>query len=399
MAKRLAIPSKEAQLRIVGPKDSFFASRIQRVSMNTDVPTTDVGELGNPELVGITRDTPNVTITFSAYDVGIKVFSVLTGTDSTSYPAGGVNIDQLGEADAILYIKDATLADYVKSAHARRLQVRDFTFTYSVDGESTEDYNLIGSEKRWFKNDVVVDRFVSGTTSFTLTQTPIDLNNGRHLLSVILDGQYLTEVTGVPATGEYAVSGTALTTGDSMTSQCLAIYHANPAGTNWTNISDASMPAAIRGRDVTVKISANSISRVQSVTINGNLNVQNVREMGSRVIAGYQRQVPTVDGNITVLDTDTELIELLTQGTINASGVTEFSVGDGCPDTDISLLIELTDPCDSTAPYTVLKSVYLPDITVVGEAYTANYNQNASQTFNFRSNDAVVTIYSGAKPA
>jgi len=80
-------------------------------------------------------------------------------------------------------------------------------------GESTEDYTLIGSESRWFKNDVIVDRFTSGTTSFTLSQTPIVLSNGNYGLSVILDGDYLTEVSTAPTTGEYRIVGTTLTTG------------------------------------------------------------------------------------------------------------------------------------------------------------------------------------------
>lgn len=46
MAKRLSIPSKELALGIVGPRDFFIASRIQRVNMNTDVPSTDIYELG-----------------------------------------------------------------------------------------------------------------------------------------------------------------------------------------------------------------------------------------------------------------------------------------------------------------------------------------------------------------
>lgn len=397
MAKRLAIPSQHVQLKIVGPKDSFMASRVQRLNMNTDVPTTDVGELGNPSLTGIVQDTPNITLTFSAFDVGIKVFATLTGYDPASYPAGGAQIRELGQADAIIYVRSESLADYVKSAHAKRLQVRDFSFSYSVEGESTEDYTLIGSEKRWFKNDVIVDRFSSGTTSFTLTQTPLQLNNGDYAMSVILDGSYLEEVAVAPATGQYRIVGTTLTTGDSRSSQLMAIYHASPAGNNWTDLSDTSMPAAIRGRDVTLEIAANEIKRVQNVTINGNLNVQNVREMGSRVITGYQRQVPTVDGTITVLDTDTELIELLTTGVISSGGgaETEFTVGGGCVSGGVNLTITLYDPC-AEERLTVKKTIVVSGLNIVGDAFTSNYNQNVQQTFNWRSGSAVVVVYSGA---
>lgn len=393
MAKRLAIPSKELELKIVGPKTSLFIPRAQRLSLNSDNPATMVDEIGNSAHAGESKDVPNVTLSFSVLDVGIKVFSVLTGTDWTAYPAGGVDISALSELDAILYVKSASAADYVKSAHARRLQVRDFTFNYSVDGDSTEDYNAIGSERRWFAYDVIVDKFVTGTTSFTLTQTPVQLKNGNYALSAILDGQYLTEVSTAPAAGQFRVVGTAVTTGDTRTGQLLVVYHANPAGDNWTDVSDTTMPAAIRGQNVKVVISANDIPRVQSVTINGSLNTQPVTEMGNPAkIVGYQKQVPTVDGTITVLDTDNELISLLTTGAI-ASGV-EWNLGEGCVTAGTPLSIKLYDPCDTTV---VLKEVYLDSITPNSDAYSVNVNGNASLQIGFRSTTGHCVVYSGAK--
>lgn len=396
MAKRLSIPSKELALGLVGSRDLFIASRIQRVSMNTDIPSTDIFELGNPLLAGITKDTPNVTITFSAMDVGIKVFSALTGQDATAYPGAGVDISSLGELDAILYIKNQSVTDFVKTAHAKRLQIRDFSFTYSVDGESTEDYTAVGSQKRWFKNDVIVDKFTSGTTSFTLSETPIQMQNGDYALSVILDGGYLTEVASSPATGEYSISGTTLTTFDTRTAQVLAVYHANPSGDNWSDISDSDMPAAIRGRDVKVVIGVEDILRVQSVTINGTLNSEPVKEMGNRAIVGYQSQVPTVEGSITVLDTDTELLDLLVNGSI-ASGETEFEIGVGCSAGTLALEVKLYDPCDVTVSGVVLKTIYVPTLEVVGDSYTSNVNNNAVQVFNFKSVDAQCLVYSGSR--
>jgi hypothetical protein len=393
MAQRLAIPSKELQLHVVGPRDTFKASRIQRVSLTSEIPAEDKDELGNSQHVGTVKDTPNVTVTFSAFDVGIKIFAALTGTDANAYPAAGGDVSSLSEIDTILYVKSDTVSDYVKSIHGHRLQVRDFTYNYQVDGDSTEDYTAIGSERRYLKYDVVVDKFTTGTTSFTLTQTPIQLKNGNRALSVTLDGEYMTETTSAPTTGEYRIVGTTLTTGDTRTAQVLVVYHANPAGNNWSDVHDTSMPAAIRGKDVKVQISANDITRVQSVSINGNLNVQAVKELGNRAVVGYQRQIPTIEGTLTVLDTDTNLISLLTEGVVG-SGI-EWQPGEGCTTTELALKIELVDPCDDDADPQVLKTVYLPSITITSDGYTSNVNNNAQQTFNFRSADAQLIIYSG----
>ena len=396
MVDKLAIPSKELAAKIVGKIDSFLASRVQRVSINTDVPSNYVDEMGNSLHVGESFGIPSITVSFSAFDVGVKIFSVMTGTDPDSYPGAGVDISSLSEVDIILYVKDDDVSDYLKSAHARKLQVRDFSFTYNVDGESTEDYTLIGSEKRWFKNDVLVDKFTTGTTSFELGDTPIQLKSGNYCLSVILDGVWLTEVAAGPATGQYSVAGTTLTTFDSRSSQLLAVYHAVGVGNNWSDVSDTVSAIAIQGKDVSVLIAAAGVSRVQSITINGSMNVQEVKEMGSRAVAGYQRQVPNVEGTITVLDTDTELIDLLLNGSA-PSGDTEFELGQGCTTSGVSLEIKLLDPCDTTVPYTVLKTIYIPEINVNGDSYTANVNNNASQVFNFRSADAQCLVYSGAR--
>jgi len=396
MAKRLAVPSKELQLHILGPRDLFRATRVQRLSVTTDIPSDTKDELGNPLHTGDVKDTPNITITFSAFDVGIKIFSALTGQNSIAYPAGGVDISALGEMDAIAYVRDPDISDYVKSMHARRLQIRDFTFSYSADGDATEDYTAVGSEKRWLRYDVQVDKYITGTTSFTLTQTPIQLKNGKWALSLVLDGKYLEEVSTAPTTGQYRVVGVTVTTGDTRTAQVLIAYHANPAGSNRTSIADAQMPAAVKGKDIPITIAANSIPRVQSITINGSLNVQPVKEMGNKAIVGYQRQVPTVEGTITVLDTDYDLVSLFTYGVLG-SGI-EWAPGEGCTTSGVSLKIEILDPCDTTIPYTVLKTIYIPTISIVGDAFTSNVNENASQTFNWKSSDAQCIIYSGAKP-
>jgi len=393
---RLAVPSKEIALRIVGPRDSFFASRIQRVNLGTDYPTTDVDELGNPLHAGTTKDAPNITFTFSAFDVSIKIFSALTGTDATTYPGAGVDISELGDIDAILYIKDADVADYVRSVHVKRLRIRDFAFSYSVEGESTEDYTAIGSKRRNFKNDVIVDKFTTGTTTFTLSETPIQLKDGNYVLSVVLDGKYLTESTGVLVTGEYSYATGDITTFDTRVTQCLVVYHASPAGTNWSDISDSTIPAAIRGRDVKVEIGANGIDRVQSVTINGNMQPDPVREMGNREIVGYQSQVPTVEGQISVLDTDIRLIALLTTGDPDSTD-TEFDVGYGCTVAGVSLEVKIYDPCDITVSGVVVKTVYIPEIEVVGDALASNVNDNVTYTFNYRSTDAQCIIYSGSR--
>jgi len=402
MAKRLAIPSKYLELEIVGPLGSFFAPRVQRVTANADMPTTTVDELGNAGHAGTSKDIPTITVTFQAMDVGIDIIAVLTGTDRDAYPGAGVELStELDRAiDAVLRVRNDEVAQYVKACHLRRCQIQNFTFNYAVDGDSTEEYTLVGPDKRWFSNDVIVETFTSGSTSFIISEAADQLKNGYYLLTAIKDGEYLEETTDTPGAGEYGFnSGTdTITTGEARSSQLVVVYQSQAAGDAWTDISDmhgwAEQPEAIRGKDVDVDIGANDIKRVQSITINGTFNPQPVREMGNRKIVGYQGQVLEVTGTLTVLDTDTELVRLFTGG---AAADTEFEIG-ACAASGVALEISLYNPFDCAAPYEVLKTVYLDEISITSEGYTSNVNDNATQTFDWRSDTGSIIIYSGARP-
>lgn len=397
MAKRLAIPSKYSQMKIVGPRDAFVTSRVQRVAATADSPTTTIDELGNSGHAGTAKEPPSITVTFQTMDVGINNIAVMTGVDPDNFPAAGVTLNNsFKDVDVIVHIRDETVSDYVKMIHLRRLAIQSFAYNYSVDGDSTEEYTLIGSTKRYFKRDVVVEKFTTGTTSFSLGETPIQLKNGDYALSVILDEVYLEEVAAGPGTGQYSISGTTLTTGDNRTSQLIVVYQANPAGNNWNDTSDDETPAAIKGKDVELLISAVGIERVQSMTIDAAFNPQPVREMGNRDIVGYLSQVPEITGTLTVLDTDTQLAEFFTTGTWQDTD-TEFVVGQ-CAASGVPLEIQLLDPAECDEPYTVLKTIYLAEVSITSEAWTSNVNDNATQTFDWRSDDGVITVYSGARP-
>ena len=284
--------------------------------------------------------------------------------------------------------------------HLRKCRINGFTFTYSVDGEATEEYTAEGSDKRWLKYDVIIDTpAVAGTGPYTLSQTPIQLKNLDYLLSVIIDGIYFDEVTSGLGAGEYTYNGgtNQVTLGEAATSNVVLVYHANPAGTNWSDISDSTIPAAVRGKNIPVYLKANSIPRVQSLTIRGTLPVTRVEEMGNTEIVGYVTGVPMVEGDISVLDTDTELVALFATSSL-APADTEFR---GCEFTasGISLLVEILNPslaCNTpSASGVVLKTIYIPQVTITSDGHSTNVGGNATQTFAFRSTTGACLIYSG----
>lgn len=403
MAKRLSIPSKQVELEIVGAHDSFLASRVQRVNATADQAVTTIDELGNPLHAGTSRDVPNVTITFQAMDAGVKVIGTLAGISVSGWNVGsGINATTALDrsVDAIIRVRDENVIEYVKAAHIRRAIIQSFTFNYSVDGDSTEEYTAVGSTKRWFTNDVIVDRLIGDdTATHTISEAFEQLKSGDSAITVMVGGIYYEEVSSAPSDdGTYQLAGTTLTfnTGDepAIGTIIMVVYQSQATGDAWTDISDSDIPAAIRGKDVIPALSASDQERVQSVTVTVNFNPQPVREMGNRQIVGYINQVPEVTGTITVLDTDTELIALLAG---SQTTDTEILLGE-CAASGVPLEIKLQDPSDCSTPFGVLKTVYLPSVSMTSEGFTSNVNDNAQQTIDYRSDDGAVWIYNGAKP-
>jgi len=398
MTKRIAIPYKDVELRIVGPLADFYAYRVQRLDFPTTLPNTTINELGNDGHAGIITDIPEITATFQAFDVSHKIYSILCGTDPESYPVSGLDVSNLGYVDLIGYVRQADVAEMLKCIHLKYMRITDFTYTYTVDGESTEEYSCAGSEKRYFANDVVVDsgNLVAGVA--TLSLTPSVLKNGDYLLSFIAGSDWKNEAlsVGVQIDDEYIVDGLTVTLSGGTTEAYLAVYHTASGTLAFDRISDSTVPAAIRGKNVDVSIGVADMYRVQSVTIRGTFPNTKVVEMGNTSIVGYIVDPPDVSGDITVLDTDNEIVSLLTTGNIvDADGYGEFGV-DEYEERTLALTVQLLDPSDNT---TIQKTVQIPYMRITSDGTTSNVGGQLTQTFSFMSNDAQCVVYSGAIPA
>jgi len=390
MTKRIAVPYKDVELRIVGPRADFYAHRVQRLDFPVTLPNTTINELGNDQHAGIITDIPEVTATFQAFDVSHRIFSILVGSGYATYPVDGVDVSKLSNVDLIGYVRNADLATMLKCIHVKKMRITDFTYTYTVDGESTEEYSCAGSEKRYFSNDVIVDSgsLVAGVGDLSLT--PSLLKNGEYLMSCIVDGTWKDndEFAVVPATKKVTVSG-------GTTEDFLFVYHTLSGELAFDRISDATVPAAIRGKNIPVTIALNTMYRVQSVTIRGTFPNTKVVEMGNTSVVGYVVDPPDISGDITVLDTDNEIVALLTTGAItDADGYGEFGVDEYETET-LALTVQLQDPAAVT---TIKKTVRIPYMRITSDGTTSNVGGQLTQTFSFMSNDAQCVVYSGAVP-
>ena len=311
----------------------------------------------------------------------------MTGTDPGAYPGAGVDVSNLNYCDLIAYIKEADVNEHLKCIHAKYMRVTDFTLSYSIDAESTEEYSLAGSTKRYFANDVVVDSGYLASGIMNLSYTPNTLKNGEELISMIVDGAWLDETA-----GDYAVAGTTVTVSGAASEYAMAVYHTASGVMTWADISDGTVPIAIRGKNIPIEIEANSMYRVQSVTIRGTFPNTKISEMGNVEVVGYVADPPDITGDITVMDTDNEIVALLTTGSINGAGEVEYGVSE-YEERTLQLDVIIKDPSDNT---TVLKTIRVPYMRITSDGTTSNVGEQLSYTFAFTSDDAQCIIFAGA---
>ena len=115
--------------------------------------------------------------------------------------------------------------------------------------------------------------------------------------------------------------------------------------------------------------------------------------MGNTSVVGYITEPPDVTGDITVLDTDNEIVALLTTGTIaDADGYGEFGVNE-YEERTLALEVQLKDPTDNA---TIKKTVKIPYMRITSDGTSSNVGGQLTQTFSFTSNDAQCIIFSGA---
>lgn len=387
--KRIAVPYKDTKLRIVGPYADFMAHRVQRLDIPANLPNTTINELGNPGHAGVVTDIPEITASFQVFDVSTKTFAVLTGTDPNSYPSAGVDVSNLLTCDLIAYIKQADVAEHLKCIHAKKMRITDFTYTYSVDGDSTEEYSCAGSTKRYLANDCIVDSGVLVAGDLTLSYEPATLRNSYKMLSVIVNGEWMED-------DDYTVTGSTLSitaSGYTGTEYCLAVYHTQSGVMAWTNITDATVPAAIKGKNIPITIGVEQMYRVQSVTIRGTFPNTKIMEMGNTSIVGYITDPPDVTGDLSVMDTDNEIVALLTTGDKDGDSYGEYEVNQ-YETQSLGLTVVIKDPADDT---TVLKTIYIPTMRITSDGWSSNVGGQMTSTFGFMSDDAQCIVYDGAK--
>lgn len=395
MARRARVHSRDLQPLVATPKALFAAARVQRLDFPMTINTTVIDEIGRKLHVGTTADTPDVTVTLEAFDVSHNTFSYLTGYTPSTFPASGVSITELKNADVIAQVRDAATLKVVEAIYVKRAIVTGMDATFGVRANSTVSYTFSSNSKKEFRQPVFYENFtlVAGSGVQTLGHTPSWLpRTSGYMIDAYRTGtdgatQYLDEGTDYTVTGANVnFLGLSTVTGD-----IIWVTYTSPVTTTVFEGLDDTAPAAIHGKYVPLAISVNNIPRVQSATIRVSFTAESILEMGGLgKPVGYEVGVPDVTGDVSVLKTDNDLINILSgQSTTSVETDLEFAV------TNLPLKITLRDPRDISK--TAL-TYYVPSITVTAEGDDNSVNQSMNETFSWRSTTGELYVASGHGP-
>lgn len=399
MARRARIHSRDFQPQIAAPKGKFAAARVQRFDWPMELPTTPVDELGRKLHVGTTTETPTVTVSLEAFDVSHNIEAYLTGYTPSTFPVSGVSISDLKNIDVIGQVRDASTQKIVNAMYVKKGIVTGIDYSFGVRDNSTATYTVSANSKKELRQPIFYDLFtaVSGGAQKALTYTPTYLTRtsgytlNAYRTSSTGSTNYLQEGT------DYTVTGTTVafldaggvSTGSAGTTDTVWVtYSANQTATTFDALDDVA-PAAIQGKYVPVTISLSNIPRVQSATIRVAFQTEEILEQGGlgRPV-GYEIGVPDVTGDITVLKTDNDLLAIL-EGVSNSTVENDLEYAR----TDLPLKIELKDPSN---PSRVVKTYYVPSITITNESDTSQVNQSVNETFSWQSKTGELIVASGS---
>lgn len=394
MAKRARVHSRDIQPQIAAPKGLFAAARVQRLDFPLTIPTTSVDELGRRLHVGQVQETPDLRVSFEAFDVSHNTYSYLTGYTPATFPVSGVSISYFKNIDIIGQIRNANTGKIVNAIYGKKMAITGMDASFDVRGNSTVSYTAEGNSKKELSKPVFYDRFTAsgGQTNFGLTYQPAYLTR---------TSGYTLNAYSTPATGTegYLVEGTDYTVTGSNVALASAASASDEVWFTYAGVSqdryfetlDDTAPAAIAGKYVPVTIALSNIQRVQSVRLRAAMAAESIMEMGGLgKPVGYETGIPDVTGDISVLKTDNDLLAIL-EGVPNSTVENDMEFAK----TTLPLKVQLRNPAN---PSQVLLTYYVPSITISAEGDDSTVNQSMNETFSFSSTTGEMFVISGAGP-
>jgi hypothetical protein len=397
---RLSVDTSNIAPMAIMPRATAQLRRVQSVNTTSDRPNTQVREVGNESIVGVTYERPNVTVALEANAVNARLLAIFANRDPDVTFSDITLQDLLGQCDVDLNLvqRDTSRTTWLRSVYIKQATLTSYRLAASTDAAATETFEFNADNKTAFERWVYVDRQTAASpaqTAWTLAETPVALTNGKNagnkLISVFrADQDEPSEFYLEGAANDFTVSGTSVTftatgaaniaTGDNVVFTYQVEDVDAPVGDQF-QAKDTISPAAIAGYyhiPVTLRVTSNTLflRGAQSIEATMNLNTNVEVGMGSQAV-GSERVIPAeVTGNFVIFEEGAATDLMLIEGD-SASTVTDLPIDAYL--SNIQINVDFKHPDTGT----ILRTDTLSGISISGDTKDVAVGQAVGKQYNF----------------
>jgi hypothetical protein len=418
--------------------DGTLLSRVQSVSVESDLSTENLNELTNASIVEVSEGLPNISLSIDTNEygdcqnlyalAGRKVLSKVDAThvviDENSFDGTSVDVTVQVEEDNVLsrtmYIGDCF--------------VSSLSWSFDVGGVASENYSLEADNKIWYLNTdyaevyalyahrstdhaiicsgVSISTFSSGAAS-TISVIRATLNNepvadsgtevnwtvydgeGGDSGNLVISGSTATNFAGGTANDRYRVVFSV----DSASSQLTnSRIDTNGYGASYPGLSTSSIGGIRKGMvkillgqnaDINTAFSTtDEYLRLQSVGIDVDLTREALEELGQ--IKAYDRSLTfpiPVSVTFSTIASDLQAWAQFTSddfSLVTSMDVTDFVRSAG-------LVVYIYDDDDTNTSRNLLKKIAVEDLRVSNESYSVDTGGNGTQEYTCTSDNFTVS--------
>lgn len=411
--------------------DDFPVIRAQRVSLAPNFNTTEITEIGSDAIIESIPDTITTQVTIETNSIGnIDLFQKLMSEKASTPRLSGTNVNSgtITQADFENAITDIVMAVREQGVFRRSIYVPNayltsFDFSYSVDGVATENYSLLGDvdydaygsykDTKVYIGDyngstLATGFAISGTNALASTVTPLQatVNN-----VVVATGNQITLST---SSNDTLVRWSGSTwSGVASGDRLRLVAYKTSADDFVTKLGAANLGvpgyAGIFGRQVKIYLGPSDVSatetnkmlRVQSVTINGDLSREELKELGNSRIVNKRLNTPLrLTCSVDVAESDLEHYAKLigSQDSVwtSFSGIKYDAAATGLlmntsqigrsAKLIVNIYKERTD-----APTTILKTITMSGLYMTSKSRDASATARGSVSLGFQGSYLTVT--------
>lgn len=385
--------------------DEYMITHLQTGNWDQETTDEDIEEIGNSGIVETIID-PVIpsTVTLNTNDWGATdLLAQIYGTEAdvdgagNAYdPAAGNRnswiIDEaqtkLSKCDMLIRVRDDRTDVLASSVWIPNCQVQTLNWSYSVDGNATENITLRGDTDRHFvenyrQTTVEIGTYASATTFDVTTDGTNHTELYYSVNGTIYDASTVTSWT----TGTVTVTTPALVTGD----RIRFVFYLTTADDDYTEL-DTSGIGAIKAPYVVIGLgddsfvtSASKTLRLQSVDVNVNVTREDIKEIGTEQLVGSPQQKQDVTVDATVLEEDMEnLAKIMGVSSADwATGDVEFKLQDAIGNFN-ELFVRIYDDSSQSD---LLKKLEVVNMNLLNNPFTQDVGALGQYTLSFRADN------------